>query len=297
MNRRMLLALGGSLLTCAWAPSIAAAADSRRDFSVEISVVGPGAISISLGSASGQATLAGDGSLQLPALALAAPGAANFTAPGSPSGAAVSLVPSAFGGGRLSKPNESGGFGGAVGIRGVVLLELLGETVAELPELEVPLVVGSLASSVGSAFTTSPATGAPPAQVMLSLSQSRWTTEAVSLAGTRDRAVTSQSQVTGSRLTTALGGQQISLVSPLYIHVASVDDTGVARSRTIALGSRMQISLPAPGVLASQLTAVVVLVMYGRAKHQPHIRRVDGRSTDPNEHVILAELRKIGLDE
>ncbi len=243
---------------------------SVRDFSAEISLGLPAATSVTIGSTAGQAQLS-NGVLQLPALALTDPVATTFTPPGSLCASMISVVPSGFLGGTLSAPAASKGFGGAIGIDGNVVLEVLAGAVPGLPNLGVPLRMGSFASPVSAAFTTSPAISAPPAQALLSLSYSRWTTAQVKLTGTHGGAITGLHQTTGSLLSTVSGGQVITLVSPIHIHYSAIDDTGLTKTRTVALSGRMLIIVPSPSTAVGQLAGVATLIALGL--HRRRIRR------------------------
>jgi hypothetical protein len=150
------------------------------------------------------------------------------------------------------------GFGGPLPLSGSLVVAALA---GALGDLEVPLLAGVAASPAVRAATASPAASAPPVQAVLSLSYSRWTTAPADLTGTENGAITAQWQAGGSLLSTAGGGQVISLVAPLHVYVGGIDGTGASSRRTTALAGRMTITLPAPPLLASELAAFASLLV------------------------------------
>ena len=105
---------------------------SVRDFVAEITLELPDESAVALGSAAGRATVSSSDELLFPPSALSGPTAATFTPPGSLCVSTISLVPSGFRGGVLG-PSAENGFGGAIGIDGNVVLEVLAGAVPSLP--------------------------------------------------------------------------------------------------------------------------------------------------------------------
>ena len=262
MSRRRAGALALALFAAALGTT-AASADTRRYFDATVSIEFADSTPLALGQVSGLVRVADDGSFVFPPGALQAPGPAAISLVGTGASPVVSIVPSAFAGGTLSTSAVTGGFGGALGVRGIVLIELLADSLSTLPALEIPMAMGSFASDAAPAHSSSPAPGAPPVQVVASLSQSRFTTAATLVTGTQQNFATSQQSVSGARTPTASGGENLSLVAPVALRIASLDSDGVLRSRTLGATTRIQIHVPEPGLLAAQLAAVAALVGMG----------------------------------
>jgi len=223
-------------------------------FEAEVSLELRGGSVLPLGSLEGRLTRLADDSLILPALDLATPAAAAFTPPPASCMTPVGVVHEGFRGGRLAPSGD--GFGGAAPLSGRLVAEVFD---GALGGLEVPMSVGALASPAARTFGASPAGTAPPSQVFVSLSQSRWTVGAVRLTGTKSGAVTTSWQAAGSRVSHE-GGQSLSLVAPIHVHMGGLDGAGGGLRRSVPIVGRLTIALPEPSLLAGELAAFCILI-------------------------------------